>query len=187
MLYKIAKFFKFNLFCFCMIKIRKHSEKDIPYRVRWLSNPSVNRFIGDELGQKTNLQKEKEWFADYKKAKNKKFFTICDNFKPIGFVGLSNISKPNKNADLFIVIGEDNYRGKGIGKIAMKWIIDYGFTKQKLHKINLGVIENNVSAVNLYKFFGFVTEGEMREEVFYKGKFYNFLSMAIFNRNQNKK
>jgi hypothetical protein len=56
-----------------MIKIRKHLEKDVPYRVKWLSNPNVNKFIGDELGQKTNLQKEKNWFANYNKAKDKKF------------------------------------------------------------------------------------------------------------------
>ena len=102
-------------------------------------------------------------------------------------MGLSNISKPNKNADLFIAIGEDDYRGKGIGKIAMEWIIDYGFNKLKLHKINLGVIKDNTPPVNLYKSLGFVVEGEMKDEVFYKGRFYDFLSMAIFNRNQNKK
>ncbi|MFH0856591.1 MAG: GNAT family protein [bacterium] len=169
-----------------MIKIRKYLEKDIPYRVKWLSNPNVNKFIGNEMGQKTNLQKEKEWFANYKKVNNKMFFTICDNSKPIGLMGLSNINKSNKNADLFIAIGEDDYRGKGIGKIAMEWIIDYGFTKQKLHKINLGVIKGNIPAVNLYKSLGFIIEGEMKDEVFYKGKFHNFLSMAIFNRNKNK-
>jgi diamine N-acetyltransferase len=170
-----------------MIKIRSHQEKDIPYRVKWLNNSNVNKFIGDELGQKTNLKKEKEWFSNYKKAKNKKFFTICDDTKPIGFVGLSNISKHNKNTDLFIAIGEDEYRGKGIGKIAMNWIIDYGFNKLKLHKINLGVIKNNIPAVNLYKSLGFIVEGDMKDEVFYNGHFYDFLSMAIFNRNQNKK
>jgi len=170
-----------------MIKIRKHLQKDIPYRVKWLNNFNVNKFIGDELGQKTNLKKEKEWFANYLKAKNKKFFTICDNSKPIGFMGLSNISKSNKNADLFIAIGDDDYRGKGIGKIAMEWMIGYGFKKLKLHKINLGVIKENLPAVKLYQSLGFVIEGEMEDEVFYKGKFYDFLSMAIFNRNQNKK
>lgn len=170
-----------------MIKIRKHLQKDIPYRVKWLSNPNVNRFIGDELGQKTNLKKEKEWFVNYQKAKDKNFFTICDNSTPIGFMGLSNISKQNKNADLFIAVGEDYYRGKGIGKIAMEWIIDYGFKKLKLHKINLGVIEDNIPATNLYQSLGFIIEGKMRDEVLYKGKYHNFLSMAIFNGNQNKK
>ncbi len=165
-----------------MIKIRKHLQKDIPYRVKWLNNPEVNKFIGDEMGQKTNLKKEKEWFFNYQKAKNKKFFTICDNSKPIGFMGLSNISKSNKNADLFIAIGEDDYRGKGIGKIAIIWLINYGFKKLKLHKINLGVVKDNNHAIKVYQSLGFVIEGRMKDEVFYKGKYHDFLSMAIFNK-----
>ena len=143
-----------------MIKIRKHLEKDIPYRVKWLNNSKVNKLIGDNLGQKTSLKQQKTWFANYQKDKNKKFFTICDGINPIGFMGLSNISKQNKNADLFIAIGEDDYRGKGIGKIAMKWLINYGFTKLKLHKINLGVIKSNKPAIKLYQSLGFVVEGK---------------------------
>ncbi|MFA6526483.1 MAG: GNAT family protein [Candidatus Buchananbacteria bacterium] len=161
-------------------------KEDIPFRVMWLSNSKVNRFIGDTLGQKTNLQKEKKWFANYQKAKDKIFFTICDDSSPIGFIGLSNISKQNKNADLHIVIGENEYRGKGNGKIAMNWIINYGFRKLKLHKINLGVVKNNKPAVKLYQSLGFVIEGEMKDEVCYKGKYYNFLSMAIFNNDNQK-
>jgi len=170
-----------------MIKIRKHFPKDIPYRVTWLNNPNVHKFIGNEIGQKTTLKKEKEWFVNYQKSKDKRFFTICDNSQPIGFMGLSNISIVNKNADLFIAIGEDEYRGKGFGKNAMKWIIDYGFKKLKLHKINLGVIKDNTPAVALYTSLGFVIEGEMKDEVFHNGKFYNFLSMAIFHKNPNKR
>ncbi len=166
-----------------MIKIRKHLRKDIPYRVKWLNNPNVNKFVGDEIGEETTLKKEKDWFSNYKKDKNKKFFTICDDSKPIGFMGLSNISKSNKNADLFIAIGEDNYRGKGIGKIVIKWLIDYGFKKLKLHKINLGVIENNRHATKVYQSLGFIIEGRMKDEIFYKGKYHDFLSMAIFNIN----
>jgi len=170
-----------------MIKIRKHLQKDIPCRVKWLNNPIVNKFIGEEPAQKTNLKKQQEWFSNYQKSKNKKFFTICDNSKPIGFMGLSNISKSNKNADLFIAIGEDDYRGKGIGKIAIKWIVNYGFNKLKLHKINAGVIKNNIFAIKLNKSLGFVIEGEMKDEVCRNGRFYDFLSMAIFNKKLNRK
>lgn len=166
-----------------MIEIKKHSQKDISNRVKWLNNSNVNRFIGDKLGQKTTIKKEEEWFSNYLKTKDKKFFTIYKDSIPVGFMGLSNISKFNKNANLFIAIGEDSYRGKGIGRFSMEWLIDYGFNKLKLHKINLGVIENNTVAVQLYKSLGFVTEGKMKDEIFCKGQFYNFLSMAIFNKN----
>lgn len=164
-----------------MIKIRIHKKIDIPYRLRWLNNPKVNRYIGDKLGEKTTLKEQEKWFKNYQKDKNKKFFTIFFDNKPVGVVGLSNISKQNRKADLFIMIGEDRYRGKGIGKQAMEWIIEYGFKKLRLHKINLGVIEDNKIAVKLYKKLGFKIEGKMIDEV-YNNKFYNFLTMALFRK-----
>jgi len=163
-----------------MIKIRIHKKSDIECRLKWLNNPNVNKFIGDNPGKKTTLEKQVKWFDDYRKNKNKKFFTICDGKKSIGFMGLSNISKINKNADLFIAIGEDDYRGKGFAKKAIKWLIDYGFEKLKLRKINLGVIEENIPAIKLYKSAGFEVEGKMKDEIYFDGKFHSFLSMAIF-------
>lgn len=156
--------------------------KDIPYRVKWLNNHEVNKYIGDKLRKKTTLKREKAWFDNYKKAKDKKFFTICDNAKLIGFMGLSNISRQNKNADLFIAIGDDDYRGQGIGAIALRWLIDYGFKRLRLHKINLGVIKNNLHAIAVYRSLGFIVEGKMKDEVFHCGKYYDFWFMAIFKR-----
>lgn len=163
-----------------LISFTKLQEKDLTHRVKWLNNPRINKFIGDELEKTTNIIKEKTWFENYKKYNDKKFFIVNCNKKPVGVVGLSNISTINKNSDLFLVIGEDDYVGKGIGKIAVNYILKYGFLKLKLHKINLGVLENNVIAVNLYKKIGFEIEGIMKEEVFCNGKFENFFSMAIF-------
>lgn len=165
------------------IQIREHLKEDIPYRVRWFNNPLVDKFVAEEVGQGTNLKKQEKWFIDYERASKegkKKFFTICDEDKPVGVMGLSSISTINRNANLFIAIGEDNYRGKGVGKIAMQWLIDYGFKELNLHKINLGVIEKNVAAVKLYERMGFVVEGRMKEEVFVEGELVDFLSMARF-------
>ena len=165
-----------------MIKIKKHTRADIKYRLKWLNNPKVNKFLGDNHDQGTTLKKQKEWFVDYEKATDKKFFTICDHDQPIGWMGLSNIDKINKNANLFIAISEDAYRGQGYGKIALLWLLDYGFKKLKLHKINLGVTENNIPAVNMYQSVGFEIEGRFKDEQIIKGKYYNSLSMAIFNK-----
>ena len=170
-----------------MIKIKPHKISDTPYRVIWLNNPNVSKFIGDNSDKTTTLKKEKLWFNKYSKDKNKKFFTIYDNKIPIGFLGLSHIDKTNRNADAFIAIGDDKYRGKGFGKIAMKYLIDYGFIKLGLHKINLKVFEKNIPAVNLYKKLGFVVEGIMKDEAFFSGEYQNLISMAIFNKNEASK
>jgi RimJ/RimL family protein N-acetyltransferase len=169
-----------------MFNVKPHSSKDIPLRVCWLNNPRVSVYVGDSPNQKTNLTKESKWFASYQKNKQKKFFTIYVGKTPIGFMGLSNINLKNRNADIFIAIGEDEYRGRGFGKLGLEWLISYGFTKLKLHKINLGVIDTNVSAIKLYKKIGFKVEGRMKDEVFVKGKWQDMLSMAIFEKDWNK-
>ena len=168
------------------MKIRPQKRIDIPYRVKWLNNSMVNKYIGDEIGKRTSRIKQEKWFDDYLKDKNKRFFTILFNDEPVGLIGFSNISKQNKNADLFVVIGEDNYRGKGIGRNSMSWLIDFGFNRLGLHKINLGVVKDNIPAVSLYKRLGFKVEGEMEDELHCNGKFYNFLSMSLFKKNYKK-
>jgi len=165
-----------------MLKIRLHLRKDIPLRVKWLNNPLVSRFVVDEPNKKTTLKKETEWFNNYSKDRKKKFFTICINSIPIGIMGLSNINRKNLNADLFIAIGEDEYRGKRFGKQSVEWLLNYAFNKLKLHKVKLGVIDANTHAISVYKSLGFVIEGNMKEEEFIEGKWYGILSMAIFKK-----
>lgn len=168
---------------YLIMKVRIHKKEDIPFRVKWLNNPRVNQFVGDEPGKKTTLKKQQQWFDNYSKNKSKKFFTICDGNIPIWMMGLSNINKINKNADLFIVIGEDEYRGKWYGKNAMIWLLNYAFDKLDFNKVNLWVFEENKSAVNLYKKLWFEVEWIMKEEEYFDDRFHNFLSMAIFKRN----
>lgn len=164
-----------------VINFRPIKRSDIQNYVRWLNNPKANEFIGD--GMKVSIKSATKWFNDYLKDRNKFFFIILDEKKAVGFMGLKNISKRNKNAELFICIGEDEYRGRGVGKKAMEWLINYGLDKLKLHKINLGVFEENIIAVKLYKSLGFKIEGKMKDDAFFHGKFHDMLSMAIFNKN----
>ena len=167
-----------------MLKIKNHTRVDLKYRIKWLNNPKVNKYLGDDHIKGTTLKKEKEWFNNYEKDKNKKFFTIYIDKQPIGLMGLSNIDKSNRRADLFIAIGEDDYRGKGYGRPAILWLINYGFNKLKLHKINLGVTEENVPAVKLYKKVGFKVEGRFKDEDFFDNTYHDSLSMAIFNKSE---
>jgi len=66
-----------------MIKFRPHVRKDIPYRIKRLNNSKVNKFIWDIPGKKTTIKEQTQRFENYQKSKNKKFFIICDEQKPI--------------------------------------------------------------------------------------------------------
>ncbi len=142
-----------------MISFRKHNREDIPYRIKWLNDKEINRFFIDDVDKKTNTKEQEEWFNNYEKNKDKIFFTILDNNNPIGMVGLT------KN-NLFIVIGEKEYHGKGIGKKACKYIIDYAFNTLNFKKIKLEVNKYNLPAIHLYKSLGFKEDKVVKDEVY---------------------
>jgi RimJ/RimL family protein N-acetyltransferase len=52
-----------------------------------------------------------------------------------------------------------------------------------LRKINLGVVEKNIDAVNLYKKLGFQQEGYLLKHLIYDEIEENVIRMAIFREN----
>lgn len=68
----------------------------------------------------------------------------------------------------------------------MKTVLDFGFKKLKLHRIELDVYNYNKRAIGLYKKMGFKIEGIKREHNFYKGKFYSTYYMSILDREWKK-
>ncbi len=147
-----------------MINFKPHSRKDIIHRIRWLNDPEANLYIGDQTS--TNLEEQNEWFDRYEKTKNKIFFTIYDDDRPIGFMGLSNINRLKGKAGLFIMIGEREYRGKGVGRVCLQYLINYASQKLKLARLTLEVLKDNLPAIRLYQKMGFLTEKQSETEIF---------------------
>lgn len=148
-----------------MFKIRKHLKKDIPLRVKWLNNLGATKYALEKPGKKTNIKEQTAWFISYLKNRKKLFFTIIYNGLAIGFMGFSNINRKTKTADIFIMIGEDRYRRKGLGKEALKYLLEYGFKKLKLKEINLEVNKKNKIAIKLYKKAGFKIKNINKHEI----------------------
>jgi len=101
---------------------------------------------------------------------------------PIGIIRLMFIDWISRNASLGIYIGEPEFRGQGIGKAAIKLLLNYAFDQLNLHKICLKVLESNQSAIHCYKSLGFASEGLQREQFWAEGKYENVVQMGILAR-----
>jgi len=76
--------------------------------------------------------------------------------KMIGTIELSKIDRVNGTAKVCrFLIGEEEQRGKGIGKVALNKVLEIGFTKLNLNTISLGVFDFNESAIKCYELVGF--------------------------------
>lgn len=163
------------------LTFRPLEASDLELRTKWQNNPNVGQNLGWQIRKGTTLEEGKEWFKGYVNDESDQRFIIEANGKPIGIVGLIDINPVDKNAMLYIVVGEDEYRGLGLGRRACEFIIDFGFNTLKLHKIYLEVNSYNKNAYNLYKKLGFVEEGCFREQIFHQGKYYDEIYMGLFH------
>jgi len=163
------------------ISFRPLTRLDLPDRVRWFSDPEISQFLGDSVRGGTTLQKQRKWFKKQKESKDSSFFVIEVDKKSVGNIGLIEINKADKNAGVFIVIGEKDYWGAGVSKRALEYITMYGFKKIRLHKIWLQVYEPNIAAIRCYEKFGFKEEGVHSEMTLIDGEFFNEIFMGLLN------
>ncbi len=148
--------------------------------VKWFNDPAVHRFL---TRRKITLKEERVWIRSIPKRKGEVHFAIeTREGVHIGSVGLNEINRRDKYAIFGIVIGDKRYWSKGYGTEAMKLIVDYGFRRLKLHRIELDVYDYNARGIKLYRRLGFKFEGKKRERVRWKRKYYDVLQMGILRR-----
>lgn len=85
----------------------------------------------------------------------------------------------SKTAWIGLVIGEKSARGKGIGYQAIKYL-EGEVNEQKLIRIELGVFEFNLSAINLYQKMGYQEIGRINDFTYWKGKMWQDLRMEKY-------
>lgn len=83
---------------------------------------------------------------------------------------------------LGVFIGEEEARGKGFGKEAVKLIIDYAFNTLNFRKVSLEVVNTNKHAIEVYKNFGFRIEGNLKDHVLINGKYGNSILMSLVKK-----
>ena len=115
--------------------------------------------------------------------KGKKIIFIIEDLsgEPIGEIWLDPVYIYNKTAELSIVIGKKEYRGKGYGKDAIDTMKNYCFKELNISSIYLKVFAFNIRAINCYKACGFKVIGRCNKMVIRSGIKYDELIMKLSN------
>lgn len=159
------------------ITLRKFELADVPLKVRWINDPRNNRYLHYDLPLKEDATAA--WFEKVRHMDNRLDMTILCDSVPIGIAGLLGIDSKNRNAELYITIGEQDYKGRGIAREAIKLLLRIAFTQLQLHRIYLLTEVDNLAAIRAYDKFGFVREGCMRDELC--GSDGNYVSLYVYS------
>lgn len=150
---------------------------DADIYAKWLNEKNISENLGidDVVIDYDNISK---WLNN---IKSKYTFAIVlrEDDKLIGCCGFEKIDLIHQNASLKIFIGDEENRGQGYGKEAIKLLIDYGFNNLNINNIMVTVFSFNNKALKLYKSLGFKMIGIRRKCYYFKGKYYDEIFMEI--------
>lgn len=151
--------------------------------VSWMNDHNVNKYL--ETRGNYTIEKLKLFLVDQEK-KDIYFWAIHlkDTFEHIGNIKIDPINLDDNSGEYGILMGSKKHWGQGYAKEASQVVIDFCFKTLCLSEITLGVIENNIGAVLLYKKLGFNIYDFFNEYGLYDGEECNLLRMNLINKNE---
>lgn len=120
--------------------------------------------ILEEL-EKTPLQKQREWIQVKLKNENETLIVAELNGVVVGWIVFNSHNKKRlSHTGSITMLVNKSYRGKGIGKMLLKAMLEWAEKNPFIEKVSLGVFSTNHRAISLYKKMGFVEEGRKIKE-----------------------
>ncbi len=97
----------------------------------------------------------------------------------IGTIGLHDIDHLNQTAELGIVVGVHEERGKGVGTEAITLLAQHAFQRLNLRNLTLRVLGGNTRAYRCYQRLGFVETGRLTEHLFRESTWVDEILMRL--------
>jgi RimJ/RimL family protein N-acetyltransferase len=146
--------------------------------LNWINDPLVNMYLETRGNYTMDLLKA---YIEEQFEKEVYFWAIHlkDSDKHIGNIKIDPINLELNSGEYGILLGDRLSWGKGYAKEATKRILTYCFEELKLSKITLGVINENVMAVNLYKKIGFTVDKIKKNVGIYNHKLCDSIRMSL--------
>lgn len=90
---------------------------------------------------------------------------ICRNIdnEPVGAIDLNNINFRHEHADVGILIGTEEERGKGYALEALNLLIDYAHGILGMYNLHASILDDNIASIHLFEKAGFQLIGKRKD------------------------
>ncbi len=165
------------------ILLRDFEERDIDDKIKWINDSRNNAFLHYNIP--LNFNETLNWYKN--KSKISRIDCIIEyNEVPVGLIGLLEIDKKSNKAEMYITIGNTEFKRKGIAFKSINMILEYAFNELSLNKIYLNVDAENIPACSLYEKVGFIQEGYFSQDLMHRNKLIDRKRYAVIKDNYCK-
>lgn len=160
-----------------MIKLVPFEISDFDKLILWIdSEEMLLQFSGPAFTFPLTKDQLKSNLEDKKRLSYKVVDSATD-----AMIGYSEIYSLDKSSVLLgrIIIGDPEFRGKGLGQKIVKMLLEISFDQLGFEKAELNVFDWNISAIRCYEKAGFVINPDKIYQREIKGATWTALNMVI--------
>ena len=167
-----------------MIRLEHFSQSDFQQLIDWIDTEELLvKWCGSLFSFPLTI-KNMEWYIKNTNVPNKSdafVYKAIDTGtgEVVGHISLGGLSWKNRSSRISRVLVGNNLQHRGFCQQMTKAILKIGFEELGLHRICLGVYENNKAAINCYLKSGFNIEGVSRDILWFNNEFLSMVEMAI--------
>lgn len=169
--------------------LRRFTPDDLKFIFNHFANSFVSKYLYDnEPPESLNEAKEiLDWCTDTESKHHIRWCIVLkDTEIPIGTIGFHKYNTTNNSAEVGYDLSSEYIR-QGYMTEAMKCILDYGFNKYGLNRVQAIVAVENVASNKLLGSIGFTLEGVIRDECLYRGHYYDHNLFSLLKRDAKNK
>lgn len=151
------------------VRLRALEDADVEVMQRW-----VNELEGLATTRDVpHLRSKKELDQGLKERSNDAQQMVVETMdgRPIGLVQLKDVDWVHRHAELNLLIGESDHRGRGFEEDSIRTMAAYAFRVLNMHRVGVSLVGESERVRRYYEACGFKFEGR-REDFYWAGDRY---------------
>lgn len=144
------------------MKLLPLDDRTLDQAAHWLSREEIYRWLDFGFGVQKVSKLALKAMAQRDIHCLRVYTPEDDDATPIGIVGLSNISRPFKTANIWAILGEPRFGGRGHTYRASGRMLTHAFRDMQLESVHAWAVEPNVASIRILKRLNFRPVGQLR-------------------------
>ena len=167
-----------------MIRLEQFGRNDFKQLIEWISDEEILTNWSGALFSFPLTEQSLEWYIDDTNIAGSSdafVYKVVDtgSSQTVGHISLGGISWKNRSARISRVLVGNNERNKCYCQGMVKAALRIGFEELQLHRISLGLYDDNIPALKCYEKSGLKIEGVSRDVLWYKQKWWSMIEMGM--------
>ena len=135
---------------------------DLPSVATWFAEEEVRQMLDGGRDTQASAMSFVEALTERDSTECRLFTSDLNNF-PIGIVGFSRISHSFNSAQLWFILGEREFCGRGYTSRAVSKMLTLGFSQLGLHSVTAWTIEHHIASLRVLQRNNFCLIGRQRQ------------------------